>query len=113
MSSSKISVRTCKGLLIICCDQILYCQGDGRYTRIFMNNGESHLITRVLKDYETILPKDVFFRIHKSCIVNLSFVKSYNINNHHQLELNDHTILTVAKRRCKCFLNKLHEVYPC
>jgi two-component system, LytTR family, response regulator len=112
MISSKISIRTLKGIQIVGFEEIMYCLGDGRYTRIFLNNGENHLIAKVLCNYEGILPKETFFRIHKSYIVNILFIKEYCINNHRQLVLTNNKILPVAKRRCKCFMESLLHVYP-
>lgn len=112
MSTSKISIRTSRGIRIIGHEEILYCLGDGRYTRIYLQNGESHLIAKILHNYESLLPTDVFFRIHKSCIVNLSFVKEYCLNNGRYLLMTNDEKLFVAKRRSKCFLEKLLEIYP-
>lgn len=112
MDPLRISIRSNKAIYIIDQKEILYCMADGRYTRIFLVNGESHLIAKVLRQYEVLLPKDTFFRIHKSCIVNLSFIKEYCFNSHRSLKMNDDTTLLVSKRRCKCFIHKIEEIYP-
>ena len=54
---------------IICYKKILYCESEGNYTRIHINN-ESFLKTRNLKYYESSLPERDFFRIHRSYLVN-------------------------------------------
>jgi two-component system, LytTR family, response regulator len=112
MNTLKLSIRSSKGVIIIGYDEIMYCIGDGRYTRIYLRNGESHLIAKVLRKYEILLPREKFFRIHKSCIVNLNFIKEYCVNSHHYLVLNNDMVLAVAKRRCKCFMEKLLDIYP-
>jgi two-component system, LytTR family, response regulator len=112
MTSSKISIRTLKGILIIGFEEIMYCQGDGRYTRIYLNNGDNHLISKVLSNYEDLLPKETFFRIHKSYIVNILFIKEYITNSHRLLVLTNNQSLPVASRRSKCFLEKLLNLYP-
>jgi len=112
MTSSKISIRTLKGIQIVGFEEIMYCLGDGRYTRIFLHNGENYLIAKVLSNYEGILPKETFFRTHKSCIVNILFIREYWINSRRQLVLTNNKILPVAKRRCKCFIEKLLDYYP-
>jgi two-component system, LytTR family, response regulator len=112
MEPIRISVRSNKGIRIIGIREIMYCEADGRYTRIFLENGESHLIAKVLREYEDLLPDENFFRIHKSCIVNLSYIKEYSINKHHKLILSNEHILPVAKRRCKNLVEKLTKFYP-
>ena len=112
MEPIRISVRSNKRIRIIGLREIMYCEADGRYTRIFLENGESHLIAKVLRDYEDLLPDENFFRIHKSCIVNISYIREYCLNDHHYVVLTNDAILQVSKRRCKCFIQKLLEVYP-
>ena len=112
MTSSKISIRTSKGIRVIECKDILYCKADGRYTRIFLHNGESYTIAKVLKKYEELLPDSCFFRIHKSYLVNLDYVKEYVTNNGRILVLKDNTELLVSQRRCKKFAEKVLKRFP-
>jgi len=112
MSSSKISIRTLKGIHVLQCKDILYCKADGRYTRIFLHNGESYVIAKVLKKYEELLPDSCFFRIHKSHIVNLGFVKEFILNNGRTLILNDNTELIVSHRRCRVFTERILKLFP-
>ncbi|MDF1546373.1 MAG: LytTR family DNA-binding domain-containing protein [Bacteroidales bacterium] len=112
MSSSRISIRTCKGIRIIECKDIIYCKADDRYTRIYLHNSESHLIAKVLKDYEELLPSEFFLRIHKSYLVNLAFVKEYISNNGRKLVLHDNTELPVSHRKCRLFTNKISKLFP-
>jgi len=111
MSNSKLSVRTCSGTIIIDFNEIMYCAGDGRYTKLFLDNGVSHLCVKTLKTYETILPENSFFRIHKSCIVNLDFIKEYKVNGEKVVVLNDNTRHLIAKRRDKLFRQRIQENY--
>ena len=43
----------------------------GNYTALHLADGKKPLIRRSLKEWEHLLPKDLFFRIHRSTIVNL------------------------------------------
>ncbi|MEQ9378953.1 MAG: LytTR family DNA-binding domain-containing protein [Imperialibacter sp.] len=57
-------------------DEILYIQGLSNYVRVFCE--KRTLITyQKLSHLEEILPADVFFRSHRSYIVNLTKIKSY------------------------------------
>ncbi len=107
-----MSIRTCSGTQMINFREIMYCKGDGRYTKLFLDNGVWHLCAKTLKTYEMILPVKDFFRIHKSCIVNLDFIKEYKVNGEKVVVLNDNTRHSIAKRRDKLFRQRIQENYP-
>jgi two-component system LytT family response regulator len=74
---NKIALPTRDGLVFIAIDQILQCESDSNYTTIHLANGETMLVTKTLKDIETLIDSDEFFRIHHSHLVNLNHVKRY------------------------------------
>jgi DNA-binding LytR/AlgR family response regulator len=60
-------------------EDITYIEGLGDYIKIYTNN--AHFITNVsMKRMEELLPKNMFFRIHKSSIVNLKKIVSIEGN---------------------------------
>lgn len=106
----KIALRTNSRIKIISCHNIVHCTGDGRYTKIFLKNGETILVARLLKDFERKLPEDLFIRIHKSYIVNIIFIKEYNsFNQNILLSENNNKEFKVAKRRKKRLLEKISQ----
>lgn len=56
---------------------ILWLKGDGNYTTVVTRH-QTYSLRNILKEFETILPKDEFFRIHKSYIVRLDEIVSIN-----------------------------------
>jgi two-component system LytT family response regulator len=112
MTASKISIRTCRGTDIIECRDISYCQADGRYTRIFLKSGESYMVAKVLKQYENLLCPNIFFRVHKSYLVNMECIKHFMTNNGRTLTLDNNKKVVISKRRCKQFAKKIKEIFP-
>lgn len=49
---------------------IVYLKGDGNYTTL-VTNKKVYSLRNILKEFEEILPQEMFLRIHKSFIVNL------------------------------------------
>lgn len=72
-----IAVPTTEGLEFITITDIIYAEADGNYSRIYMGNKEKILISRTLKDLETLLSNHPFVRIHQSFLVNLAYIKKY------------------------------------
>ena len=54
---------------------ILLCEAQNNYTKIFFLKGEPLLTSRTLKSIHEILPEKYFFRINRKHIINLLYVK--------------------------------------
>jgi DNA-binding LytR/AlgR family response regulator len=62
-------------------DDVLYIEGLKDYVKIFLISSSKAILTRMnLKGIESILPSDIFFRIHNSFIVNLTKISSFQKN---------------------------------
>lgn len=61
--------------------QILYLTPDGNYTYIFDSEKKKHLVRMPLKDLHGQLPKNKFFRTHRSYVVNMDHVSAINNQN--------------------------------
>jgi len=59
----------------ICFDDILYIQGMRDYLRIFTKT-ENIMTLQNFSEFETNLPKDHFYRVHKSYLVSLDKIES-------------------------------------
>jgi two-component system LytT family response regulator len=77
--------------------EIVRCESDGNYTHFFIRDGKKYMVSNPLKDYEDILAEHGFFRIHKSHMVNLSFIESFDKEGY--VFLKDNTTLPVARRK--------------
>lgn len=62
--------------------EIAFAKGDDNYTRIILVDGKEHLISHTLKAVEAKLTGlDVFYRVHKSYVVNLNHLKGIEGQN--------------------------------
>ena len=48
---------------------------EGDYSRIWIHNEKDEMLLRSLKAWEAILPARYFFRVHRSTIVNIEYIK--------------------------------------
>ena len=102
----KIAVPSADGFDFILISDILRCEAQGAYTKIYINNSRQVLVSRPLKDYEALLPENLFFRIHSSHLINLNYVKKYNRGRGGLVELDDGSVIEVAARRKDDFLKR-------
>jgi DNA-binding LytR/AlgR family response regulator len=85
-------------------NDIIYCKAEGTYSRIYFQNS-SILVSKVLKCFESILPHDIFFRIHRSYIININYVIGFNTKK--VFFKNSNISIPVARRRKKRLLIEL------
>lgn len=87
-------------------DEIVRLEGCGNYTNFFLKDGTKMLVSRTLKEYETLLDGQAFVRVHKSCIVNLGFVRKFFIKKEGELELTDGQQVKISRRRAQAFVDR-------
>lgn len=93
-------------ILFLTSDEIIYCEGDGNYTNIYLEKGKKLLISQTLKKVEEKLPADEFFRVHNSYIINLSQVREYLKTDGYVVLMNEKKI-PVSRNRKVFFLDKI------
>jgi two-component system, LytTR family, response regulator len=71
--------------------EILYCEADGVYTRIFTETQKPITVSKNLKEYESLLEPFGFLRTHHSFLVNPGKVARYDKNNETLLLANGHS----------------------
>jgi two-component system, LytTR family, response regulator len=77
-NKQKVRIPTLKGTDIVDTNSIVYIESDTYLCSIYLTSSEKIVISKSLKHFEEILPTDIFFRIHRSVLINLNFVESYS-----------------------------------
>jgi two-component system, LytTR family, response regulator len=78
-------------------------QASDNYTNIFLNSGKKIVASKTLKEFEAILPTTVFFRIHRSSLINIDFIKEYSNAEGGTIIMTDGTGIQVSKARSQEF----------
>ena len=103
----KISLPNGQGYSLINIDDIIHIEADSNYSIFHLANKETITVSKVLKEYEEILPEQQFVRIHKSSIVNLNYLKEYNSKNGMEVILKNGEKIAVSRRRASDFAEKI------
>lgn len=92
-------------------NQIVYIKADNSYCDIFFDNNTKLTICRSIKKFEESLQYCNFLhRIHKSYIVNINKIKTYNRSNGGSLNLTNNIELPVSSEKIQVLLNKVNKV---
>lgn len=73
--SGRMMLRYREGVTFVNLQDILLIQREDRSTVLYTTDGERYVTNDTLSDMEERLPADVFFRCHKSYIINLNHIK--------------------------------------
>jgi two-component system LytT family response regulator len=73
----QVILPTLEGFEVVKMEEIVRLRGNGNFTDLYLNNGTKKMVCRFLKHFSEILPLP-FIRVHKSHIININCVKSYN-----------------------------------
>jgi len=106
----KLVLPTNEGIHIIQIDNIIRCEADDYYTRIFLADKRMIMVSKTLKNTEELLSGKSFVRSHKSHLVNLQFVKKYVKSDGGYLELKDGTTIPVSRRKKELILNYIQNI---
>lgn len=95
-----IKIRVHSGIKKIWAKDIMYCKADGCYTIIHDKFGNETTESKPIEKIEAKLSSyGVFFRIHKSYLVNTCYITEFKNSNNHMIVLNNNIALPVAFRR--------------
>lgn len=108
--SVKIAVPTFEGMQMVHTEEIIKCTADESYTEILLSKGNKLVVSRILKEYEELLADLNFFRVHNSCLINLSHVVKYVKGDGGYVVMTDGESVEVARRKKSELLNKLTRV---
>jgi two-component system LytT family response regulator len=103
----KISLPHGQGYTLVDLDQIIRIEADSNYSTFYLFDKEKITVSKVLKEYEEILPESQFARVHKSSIINLNYLLEYNSKNGLELTLKNGEKIAVSRRRASDFQDKV------
>lgn len=106
LNHKKITINTDGKLVFLEPDDILYAESDGNYATLFLLENKKIVLTKKLKEVEELLPKNHFFRIHNSYVVNLNKIKEF-IKTDAYVVLDNNKKIPVSRQRKSDFLDKL------
>lgn len=95
------------GIIFIKPDDIIRLEAAGSYTQFYLVNGEKHVASKNLKDYEALLDPLSFYRCHLSHVINLRYVSKLVSTDGLFAKMSDDTLVEVAKKNKQLFVEKL------
>lgn len=104
---SRLTLRDKYGVHITKIEDIIRLESKGNYTLFHLSDRPSILVSKGIKEYESLLPQSQFFRCHQSHLVNLNFLSKYDKKRGGELILSNGDIIPLANRKKDMLLSYL------
>lgn len=103
----KIALPQLGGISYVLVDEIVSLEADGNYTVIHKSDKHKLVISKSLKEFDDLLDQNMFIRIHKSYIINLTYVKEYSTVEGATVKMTDGNEWSISRRQLDMFMNKM------
>lgn len=104
-SIKKLSFRSSSGILFIDPSDIMCVEASGNYSVIHLSDNKKETITMLIGKMHELLREDIFFRISRSYIININYLKKINTRQRQ-------CILSRSGSEIKCEISadRIHEL---
>jgi two-component system LytT family response regulator len=103
----RTTIPTSDGFVVVKSSEIIHLEASESYTRIFLSNGEKHLSSKNIKVFEKNLNPQIFFRTHKSHIVNVLYhLKGFSRTDGNVALMSDGCRVPISRRKLSPFLER-------
>lgn len=100
---TKITVPGQFGFRVVNVADMMYLQADGNYTVLHLTGLDTIVASLPIIEFEEILVNREFFRINKSTIINMNYLKAYPGYEGRPAVLTDGTLLTISRSKLNGF----------
>jgi len=107
-SQERIAIPMREGYEIISFDEIIHLEASESYTMIYLQGEKKILSSKNIKVYEDKLSPMVFFRTHKSHIINMrDHLKGFNRVDGNSAVMSNGKFIPIARRKLQTFLDRI------
>ncbi len=98
-TNKKIIIKTFDNIHLVPIKEILYCESDNSYTSFHLTTDQKIMVSSSLKDYDEMLADDGFFRVHKTYLINLRYIRRFEKAEGGTVVLDGEIKIPVASRK--------------
>jgi len=106
----RLAVATLQGVTFLKIKEIVRVEALSNYSTFHLVNNQKIMVSKTLKDFESLLTQQNFFRVNRSCIVNTDYIIKYKNEDGGVLELHDGTEIGVGPHRKSELLDLLSRI---
>ncbi len=104
---TKIALSLAGKTLFVYPEEIIYCKSDGNYTTIFFKGDKKEMLSKKLKDVESMINNASFCRVHNSYLVNINHISEFIKNDGQYIVLENKVTIPVSRSKKSVLLHLL------
>lgn len=104
----KICLATADRIEFVRVEDIIMCEANGSYTNVYLKDHRKILVSKHLKEYETLLADERFMRVHNSFLINLNEVKQFVKSEGGYILMNDNRQVSISPKRRDEFFARMN-----
>lgn len=105
--NKNICLSTAEGIEFVKVHDIIYCEANGSYTNFYLKEGKKIIVSKHLKEYETLLSEYDFMRVHNSFLINLLEVKRFVKTDGGYILMKNDEAVSISQKKKDEFLSKM------
>jgi len=106
-NNQKIGITSLDAVNYIDINDIVRIEADRSYCHIFLTNNKKITSSKSLNYYEKILPMDVFFKIHRSHLININKIEALIKTDGGYVQMSSNVSVPISRRKKEEFMKIL------
>jgi two-component system LytT family response regulator len=106
----RLVLKTQESVHVVDLDDIIRCEADRNYTSFFLTNNKKILVSKTLKEYETLLSVHHFLRVQQSHLININYVERYDKKNGGAVVMKDGSEVPLSSAKREIFFKTLENL---
>lgn len=106
----RLVLKTQESVHVVDLENIIRCEADRNYTSFFLNGGKKILVSKTLKEYETLLTGYNFLRVQQSHLINLDYVDRYDKGDGGSVVMKDGSEVPLSPAKREIFFKILENL---
>lgn len=106
----RLVLKTQESVHVVDLDDIIRCEADRNYTSFFLKGGKKILVSKTLKEYETLLSAHNFLRVQQSHLINIDYVDRYDKKNGGAVVMKDGSEVPLSPAKRDVFFQRLENI---
>lgn len=106
----RLVLKTQESVHVVDLDDIIRCEADRNYTSFFLTNNKKILVSKTLKEYETLLSGHHFLRVQQSHLININYVERYDKKNGGAVVMKDGSEVPLSSAKREVFFQTLENL---
>ena len=106
----RLVLKTQESVHVVDLDDIIRCEADRNYTSFFLSQNKKILVSKTLKEYETLLSGHHFLRVQQSHLININYVERYDKKNGGAVVMKDGSEVPLSSAKREVFFQTLENL---